>query len=142
MVLLLPGMSPGARPDHFLRTTNTALLVLVTTWLLDTGAVMLNLGRYLYGYSDLYKLFEQLPVPTPVVAWQPVISRFGPVYLAVVGGTVLFLIGCLLNRRRRTCDAVAIGSTGGREGISSATEWDPPVPSPAAAGGPPGGSTS
>ncbi len=141
-VLLLPGMSAGAQPDHDLRTTNTALLVLVTTWLLDTGAVMLNLGRYLYGYSDLYKLFEQLPVPTPVVAWQPVISRFGPVYLAVVGGTVLFLIGCLLSRRRRTGDAIVIGRTGGREEISSATEWDPPVPSPGAAGGPPGGSTS
>lgn len=94
LVLLLPGMGAGGVDPATMR--NTGVLVLGTTWCLGSGALGLNLGRYLYGYSDLYKLFEHLPVPTPVEAWEPVIPRFAPLYLGVVGGLLLLVLGLLL----------------------------------------------
>lgn len=94
LALLVPGMGAGGSPPSMVR--NTTALALVTTWSLSTGALGLNLGRYLYGYSDLYKLFEHLPVPTPVEGWVPLVPRFAPLMCGLAGGTLILFVGLLL----------------------------------------------
>lgn len=136
-VLLVPGMA--VRGGAASGTRNTTLMVIVTMFTLGTGALALNLGRYLYGYSELYKLFEKLPVPRPVQGWEPLIGRFEPLQFGVVGGTLLLLLGCVLNAAPARGEVMASEGTGapadgvpgspdGRTGAGGAAEGPPPGP--------------
>lgn len=94
VVLLVPAMAdthavPRSRPVQ-------AAVLLVVAGVLDFGALLYDLFRYLYGYSQLYLRFDALPIPTPNGEWVPVIGRYTPLALALAAVVSLVSAGAVL----------------------------------------------
>lgn len=91
VALLIPTFAAGPAKSPGLRRTTTVLFLVVAT--LDTLSLAWNLGRYLYGMTDTYVRFNQLPLPSPYGEWEPLVGRFTPLALGVIG---IVLIGSIV----------------------------------------------
>lgn len=87
--LMAPSMN--VVPSGFLQQRKASISFVAITALLAFAALAWNLGRYLYGYSDVYTRFEVVPVPTTGGAWNPLIGRFTPLVLGFAGAIFLIL---------------------------------------------------
>lgn len=88
--LLVPSMESSAPAPT--RTRQAATIALVTAAVLNTGALLWNLGRYLYGLTALYVRFDPIPIPNATGTWEPLFGRFMPFFIGTLGMACLVFI--------------------------------------------------
>ncbi len=107
LALLAPGMAHSCLAASSQRLT--AIVTAGIVAILDFGAIAINLGRYLYGYTELRIRFDQLPVPQPDGTWVSVLGRFTPLVLAGIG--TLTVLGLVVSQVRGAREQTVAGSS-------------------------------